>query len=43
MARKIQFLLPKRSGPNTAAWATLTLSYVVAWALWGMANANPGL
>ena len=43
MARKIQLPLPKRPSSITAAWAMLTLSYVAAWALWGLANASLSL
>ena len=43
MARKIQLPLPKRPSSITAAWAMLTLSYVAAWALWGLANTSLSL
>ncbi|WP_255359957.1 hypothetical protein [Synechococcus sp. MIT S9504] len=43
MARKIQLPMSKRSSSITAAWATLTFTYVAAWALWALANAYPSL
>ena len=39
MERKIQLQPSKRTSSITAVWAMLTFAYVVAWALWGLANA----
>ena len=43
MARKIQLPMSGRPSNTTAAWATLTISYVFAWALWGLTMAYPSL
>ncbi|WP_256359620.1 hypothetical protein [Synechococcus sp. UW179A] len=43
MAKKIQIPLSKRTSSITAALATLTFTYVAAWALWGLVNAYPSL
>ena len=43
MARKIQLPMSGRPSNTTAAWATLTISYVFAWALWVLTMAYPSL